>query len=621
DTIAESVSWYGRLFSVVEKSAVEAAGSYVTDNCSYLFASTSYLLKKTDIIENYNAKGMYNTERLNKESYPTSKYAKVNGTGVQETTSGDKLFVLDYYDMNNKSYGFVDSDGQTYAEKVAAFTGKSWNTTSNWYPAYLDGANINGNSIFCDYLKFSDEVSDHYWIRSAGHIYSSTKAIALMMYTEGSVDCGNTSDSYGVRPAFNMDTTKIAYATTVKPASGWTDMSQTATKPEYKTYLKDTDYTANTTNAKALVGVKDGTLNIRYNNPTGKSGGKLILLLSDKNKNDGSVAYQTAIAMNSKSATDNVFTTVTLPGSINYSDYKLTLMYASDNASDANASETIYCSYATDSGIVAPSDINVTYANASKWIADLKGDDKPAWLDLNIYNNTAFMSVKSVEYTNAKGEKQTDKTYTTADIKNAGTYKVTMTLVSGLKWSDGKTEDKSFTIKIAQAESSIEAQYANAPTYVPDELPAISLKAGGTPGKIAWDDEQVPKSGTKDYTWKFTPTDTNNYTEETGSKSFTFAARVVDTVTIKSFNTNGATVYTNTPDTELKSYLTVEIKYVSFDETITLDPGDYELQINSNNKLKAGDNKLKVKYTTSDNKVKYSAEFPISGVVELSYKT
>ncbi|MDE7076791.1 MAG: hypothetical protein K2O62_05670, partial [Clostridia bacterium] len=48
---------------------------------------------------------------------------------------------------------------------------------------------------------------------------------------------------------------------------------------------------------------------------------------------------------------------------------------------------------------------------------------------------------------------------------------------------------------------------------------------------------------------------------------------------------------------------------------------DYELQINSNNKLKAGENKLKVKYTTSDNKTKYSAEFPISGVVELSYKT
>ncbi|MDE7087150.1 MAG: MBG domain-containing protein, partial [Clostridia bacterium] len=66
----------------------------------------------------------------------------------------------------------------------------------------------------------------------------------------------------------------------------------------------------------------------------------------------------------------------------------------------------------------------------------------------------------------------------------------------------------------------------------------------------------------------------------------------------------------------LKSYMTVEVKFVSFDELKTLDPGDYELQINTNGKLKAGDNKLKVKYGTV-----WSDDFPISGVVELIYKT
>ncbi|MDE7076090.1 MAG: hypothetical protein K2O62_02075, partial [Clostridia bacterium] len=200
----------------------------------------------------------------------------------------------------------------------------------------------------------------------------------------------------------------------------------------------------------------------------------------------------------------------------------------------------------------------------------------------------------------------------------AGEYEVTMTIADGLKWTGNATTggDKTFKIKIGKKDSSVTAEYATLPNnYVPDELPAISLKSGSTAGTIDWDDEQKIESGNKSYTWTFTPTDTNNYTKVEGSKSFNFVPREVESVTIKSFNPTG-TIYTNTTETVLKSYMTVEIKYVSFSETITLDPGDYELQINSNNKLKAGENKLKVKYGN-----KWSAEFPISGVVELSYKT
>ncbi|MDE7076492.1 MAG: hypothetical protein K2O62_04135, partial [Clostridia bacterium] len=412
------------------------------------------------------------------------------------------------------------------------------------------------------------------------------------------------------------------YLTTATPTagSGFVNLTTKQTTPTYKTYVKDADFNTFSSSAKGNVKEDNGTLSITYNNPTGETGGNLLVLLSPKSATGGEVDYQATVAMSpTASATKQAATTLALPAEVSLSTHNLTVLYTS--ATSANATENIYCAYPADGGIDAPQDFNAgKFNNSSKWIGDLPEGDRPSWWNSDIYGDTSYMSIKSVEYTNVKGVKQTDKTYTTADIKDAGTYKVTFELTSGLKWSGGSTENKSFTISITQAESSIEAQYAAAPTYVPDKLPAISLKAGGTPGTIKWDDGQHPQSGTKSYTWTFTPENENNYTTVKDGKQFTFSAREVESVTIKSFDTKGKTVYTNTTESVLKSYMTVEVKFVSFDETITLDPGDYELQINTNNKLKAGENKIKVKYTTSDNKTKYSAEFPIS-VEELTYKT
>ncbi len=342
------------------------------------------------------------------------------------------------------------------------------------------------------------------------------------------------------------------------------------------------------------------------------------MLLSPKSAEGGEVDYQAAVAMSSTaSATKQAATTLKLPDNVSLSTHNLTVLYTS--ATSANATENIYCTYPADGGIDTPADFNAgKFNDASKWISDLQEGDRPSWWNSDIYGDTPYMSVDSVEYTPIKGNKTN---VTTAAIKDAGSYKVTFKLASGLTWSDGSTSNKSFTISVAQAESSIVPQYANAPTYVPDELPAISQKAGGTPGTIKWDDGQHPQSGTKNYTWTFTPENENNYTTIKSSKEFTFAAREVESVTIKSFDTKGKTIYTNTSAATLKTYMTVEVKFVGIAEKVELDPGDYDLQINANNKLVKGSNKLKVKYTTSDNKTKYSAEYTISDVEELTYKT
>ncbi|MDE5765891.1 MAG: hypothetical protein K2I17_01825 [Clostridia bacterium] len=631
NNISETASWYGKLFSVNEQKAVVAASSYTTDCFSFdtTYTGVNWILKKEGITVNADGiNGKYNVNRIS-EDHPTSagaSYVTSNGT-VKETGQGDKLFLLDYYDVNNPNYGFSDG-GVVYANKVASALGRSWSTSSDWYPSNLAVNGRNLNNVTASYLSFTD-TNNYYWLRQVGRI-DATGTTALGVCGAGNIQTPYLSQSCGVRPAFNLDTTKIVYANSksVSVNSTFTDVASTSsvTTPEYKLYVKSADYNTYSSKAIGAMSVDGNNLKVIYNNPANVNSGNIVVLLTEKGSTDGAVAYQASATLSSTAdASKTAVANFSLSG-IDYSQYDTTVLLTSAN--EGNSAETVYCSYAMEGNVTVPSDVeNLTYDGTCKWVDSLS--TKPDWFDENLHINDNVMTVTAISYksmakdatftplTAEAGKKLTDL------IVDAGEYEVTMTLDNGLKWAGSNTKggNKKFKIKIGKKQSSIEVQYATAPTYVPDNLPSISLKAGGTAGTIKWDDGQVPKSGTNSYDWTFTPTEVNNYTTIKDSKSFTFAARVVDTVTIKSFNTNGATVYTNTPDTVLKSYLTVEIKYVSFDETIALDPGDYELQINSNNKLKAGDNKLKVKYTTSDNKTKYSAEFPISGVVELSYKS
>ncbi|MDE6790953.1 MAG: hypothetical protein K2J61_04445 [Clostridia bacterium] len=644
--IAESSSYASTLFSGLGDDLIMTAKDIITHDSHFTRAAwfespkvnpwmrtvgdDLYTSNASDIINKYivycttSIAGKSINTKTGKTADPNFSVSYSVANGIAETTKGDKLFPLDYDDMVNKAYGFVDSSGKTYLDKLGSTYASNYASKGYKY-GY---PNINEGEV--KFAQFKPTGSGSYWLRMAAKVFDSWENGAFYVDANGeisaalyAVESTGALAVQGVRPAFVLDATKLAYVTTATPTagSGFVNLTTKQTTPTYKTYVKDADFNSFSSSAKGNVKEDNGTLSITYNNPTGETGGNLLVLLSPKSATGGEVDYQATVAMSpTASATKQAATTLALPAEVSLSTHNLTLLYTS--ATSANATENIYCAYPSDGGIDAPQDFNAgKFNDSSKWIGDLPEGDRPSWWNSDIYGDTPYMSVKSVEYTNAKGVKQIDKTYTTADIKDAGTYKVTFELTSGLKWSGGSTENKSFTITIAQAESSIVPQYANAPTYVPDELPAISLKPGGTEGTIKWDDGQHPQSGTNSYTWTFTPENENNYTTVKDSKSFTFAAREVESVTIKSFDTKGKKIYTNTSVATLKTYMTVEVKYTGIADKVELDPGDYDLLINANNKLVKGENKLKVKYTTSDNKTKYSAEFPISGVEELAYKT
>ncbi|MDE7076762.1 MAG: hypothetical protein K2O62_05525, partial [Clostridia bacterium] len=355
----EDYSYYGQLFSLGEKAAVAPASDYSTtlfgiegDNT----AGWTYVLYPI-VAEGEDENSKYNTDRLNKTDHPSATYARITShdgdEGVEDFTGGDKLFLLDYYDINTLAYGFgddTDNDGvidQVNASKIDP----DW-TNSNELPS---------TGEISSYLGFSDDLGGDYWLRNAGRFRQYSAALAVN--SGGSVtDCN--VDGYvpkqtarrkvGVRPAMVLDTTKIAYVTTEIPGTGWANMKNVPTTPEYKLYLKDSSYAANTANAKALIGAKGSTLYIKYNNPTNVNDGKLIVLLTPTGGN-GEVDYQQSITMDSSAtAAKMVNTTLTLPANVSLATHDVTLLYTTSNS--GHSTDSIYCSYGMNP-IDAPVDI------------------------------------------------------------------------------------------------------------------------------------------------------------------------------------------------------------------------------------------------------------------------
>ena len=609
--IETTASYYGKIFTEkAEQNAVVAADTYKTDNFGWNTTQSQFYLRDNITATAYSSNGKYNESILGSGTAKDAKKTTAGnltaagdgsttaaGGGVQETTSGDKLFLLDYYDINSVDFGFVDS-GLTYANKVSA----SWTTSSNSYPSYPK------SSITWDTLQFTDSAK-FYWLRQAGRV-DTTCSSAMTVASTGMISSNVVTVTYGVRPAFNLNTNNVVYATAANVSGIGSTLSSVSTakttadgKPEYKVYVKDLDYKTD----KAISILDNSTLKIAYKTPSNFKSGNLVLLLSNA---DGSVAYQAVQGASNNSNTTQI-ANFTLPSGVTFSDYTATLLFTSNNeAKAANSTETVYASYSLDGAVGAPSDINETYDSHAKWDSVTKA----SWYDEKIHGNEAFVKVKTIEYTNSDGELKTDKTYTTADIIDAGTYKVTLELAEGLKWS---TEgcDGTFSIKIEKGEPKVTPKFLSPlPTYVPDELPAISLSEGDTAGTIAWDKDQQIKSGTNDYKWTFTPSEENknNFKELHKTSQFTFEERAIEEIIIKSFDSKGKTVYTSTLASVIKSYMTVEVKYYEIEKTTEIK--DFELQINNDNKLKVGDNKLKVKYNG-----KWSAEFTISGVEELTF--
>ncbi|MDE5765766.1 MAG: hypothetical protein K2I17_01200 [Clostridia bacterium] len=583
-TIATNASWYGKLFNADVKDAVVKASSYTTDSWNIDNGLSQYEYKTkgiTDTADNKN--GKYNTNRIDdKTNHPTAQYASYatkDGT-VWEETSGDYLFLLDYYDINNTDYGFGDSDGTTYAKTLDS----NWKESSGYYPGNYTGTGRNPNGKTSDYLKYSGEAADFYWLRPAGRDGTSYSA-ALAVGSIGRIDDRAVWNLGGVRPAFNLDSTKIAYITATAPTAGggFAPLTAPTGKPEYKAYVKASNYTST---GKASIREEGNNLYIAYDNPiTGVSGGNLLVLLTKKNSTDGAVDYQAAISMSGSTATATrqAAANLSLPWGVSLSTHDVTILYASANG--GNSSETIYCSYDVNGGIYAPQNITVTYDNSAKWIANLTSSEKPGWLDLNIYNNTKYVNVDKIEYTAPDAETAVE--VTSANVKNAGEYVVYMSLASGLKWAGSTDTQKTFTITINKKPSTPKPKVDSTTEGIPfvtDGLPDLVSDTSGTPGTFDWKEGESAKEGTNSYEWIFTPTD-SNFTVESGSIELEFQEREIKGLSVKSYNPTD-TVYTTTKLTPtIKSYFVIEATY-SDGKTATLSSTEFKLEI------KAADKKL-----------------------------
>ncbi|MDE5765936.1 MAG: hypothetical protein K2I17_02060, partial [Clostridia bacterium] len=151
----------------------------------------------------------------------------------------------------------------------------------------------------------------------------------------------------------------------------------------------------------------------------------------------------------------------------------------------------------------APGHIDeLTYDGESKWIDNLS-TKKPEWLNLEIYNSTDYM-IPTIVYTNTKG---VESAVTKDNVKEAGTYLVTMTLNTGLKWADNDgTGTRQFTITVGKTDPAVSVTNPyDTPVYMPSSLPTLTNATdGGTEGSFSWR-TQTPKIGANEYTWYFTP--------------------------------------------------------------------------------------------------------------------
>lgn len=538
-----------------------------------------------------------------------------NASGMTETTKGDKMFLLSYDDLNNAEYGFVNAGNKVYA--LVANPGCGPNYVSQGYTYGYPSWYENQDYVNLQINGFNAKSNASYRIRNplrnlAG-VNNNAVSMLVQHESDGSVksiiqqDCA--TNPYGVRPAFVLDTSKIAYATATNVTGSFQSLSAMPAQLDYKMFVKTQKYDDASSRAKGNVFEKNGTLHITYNNPTGLNSGNLLVLLSNKSATDGSVAYQAVIAVNSAATeTNTAATSIPLPSGISLSDYNVSMLYVSDNG--GNNSESVYCYYPTDSGIEAPKDISgLTYApDTNRWINNL-GNSKPDWCNLDIYNNSVYVSDISVEYFDNLGNAATN--VTTADIINAGKYKVTMTLADGLKWSDGDaTGTRQFTITIGKTDPTVTAVLGTTGSrYLTQGLPLkedkttadiINNASGGTDGSFTWFANQELSTSKTKYKWLFTPTDTNNYNNLEKEIDVIF---IEDTITgVKAELAKGSEntpLYTSYSLDRLKGApwnLTVSLTYESGQETAT---SDYELKViadgSTQDNFHAGTNTVRVR--------------------------
>ncbi|MDE6075093.1 MAG: hypothetical protein K2G26_01510, partial [Clostridia bacterium] len=495
--------------------------------------------------------GKYNTTRL--DETPTAQYATYNTTDgtVTETTSGDKLFLLDYYDINTVSYGFSDN-GVTYANKV----NPSWDPSFNYYPTCYDGMiQINSqnntiNGITLDCLKSNDK--DGWWIRSA--VRCENRSQAMYVVHDGYVwDTNTIGYPQGVRPAFNLNADSVVYATAAPVASIGSTFAKVDTavttadgKPAYKLYTKDSNYVDYSGNSSAVkLDIKSNSVTVTKTGQTGQA----VILLSDR-KNAGEVKYQATTTFSGGQATFNV------SGGVKAGEYAITVLFL-DSLNGDFKSECVKASF-TQNGIVIPEDYTETYSGECLWNNELESD---------------YYSVKTIKYT-SPAKDATEQALTAPEggnltdlIVDAGTYKVTFTLVEDQLWTDGTTADKTITITVNQKEidpflptveygrnedNSTKQYFEGTETSGFPEIKPPTAWDGK--GELVWDDKQTLKTNQSNYNWTFTP-DSLNYAVKKGNLGITVTAIAVGSIQAELTGTGD--IFTSTKLDDLLKRITV----------------------------------------------------------------
>ncbi|MDE5911171.1 MAG: InlB B-repeat-containing protein, partial [Clostridia bacterium] len=334
------------IFNDFELTRVVNTQSIVTHNYLYYNSSNNYPTITTGMQNAHNA-GYYPVPAI-----MSSKliYDATEGT-MTEDTSGDKMFLLDYEDMNNIDYGMYDLNSSGNKVTYVSKFNSNWSSWRDNYHTAQDPGATNTN-YFSDYLKHSGDLAPNYYLRAYADVYT-TDALCYVL-TAGGVGTivhqamtnwgglGLTFPS-AIRPAFLFDPTDIIYASasTNNLSSTFVALSSADDKPAYKLYFKDTAFTDSDATKPKLV--KSGNV-LTATFKGASSATHAVALLSRRDATDHSVVYQADASISGNVAR------FTLPEDVDVNEYVVTLMATSDNAaSNRYAMETVYEQYTYDS--------------------------------------------------------------------------------------------------------------------------------------------------------------------------------------------------------------------------------------------------------------------------------
>lgn len=132
--------------------------------------------------------------------------------------------------------------------------------------------------------------------------------------------------------------------------------------------------------------------------------------------------------------------------------------------------------------------------------------------------NVIFYCIWTWDDGSGKETRKSDYDLFNMEFRNAGDFTCKVTVQAAVK---GKNQiifedHHDFKVRIGKADPEAAPVISSDTVSVGGSFPTLSLKEGSTQGEIRWDDGQSIQEGKHDYSWTFTPKDSNNYKEKKG---------------------------------------------------------------------------------------------------------